>query len=156
MTPMNQKGWIYRNNVASLSEEFFCFNKAKEQQIIWYHEIKQIRLLTKKDKTRSGMLITIAVVLLNVLYFWNPYSGSLQFLLTMSASASFLVGFWNPFTEVRVRIYYKNQAAEEIVVDKKKYSKYLEVVNLVEKTLKTHEHRLSNQLVMHDWSLSAV
>jgi len=153
---MSQKGWIFRNNAASLSEEFFCFNKTNEQHIIWYHELKEIKLLTKKDRKRSGLLITLSVVLLNVLYFWNPYSGSIQFILALGASASFLTGFWNPFTELRVRIYYKNQAPVDIIVNKKMYSKYLEVVNLVQRTLRSNEHRLSTQLVMHDWSLSAV
>lgn len=153
---MNQKGWIFRNSVANLSAEFLYFKEFKKQEIVWYHEIKEVKLLHKKDKTLSGALITSAVLILNLLYFWQPYGSRIQILLAIMASASFLVGYWYPFTEVKVRIYYKNNKNEDFKINKKKYRRYLEIVNLVQRTIESNELKLNNKMVLHDWSLSAV
>jgi len=153
---MKSKGWIFKNGVANLGEEFFCFNSANQSQIIWYHEIKQIKLLHKRDRIKSGALTTLAIFLLNVLYFWSPYSQRIQMILAIAASASFLVGFWNPFTEVRIKIIYKTQVAEDFKIEKRKFHKYQEVVRFVQKTIENEQQILSNQMVLHDWSLNAV
>ena len=153
---MNSKGWIFRNNVASLSEDFFFFSELKKQQIIWYHEIKQIKLTKRKDRFLSSLLVSTAVFLSNVLYFWHPSSGKIQFILALIASASFLVGYWNPFSVVKVEIHYKNQTSADFVINKKKYRKYHEIVKLIQKTIYNNENKLSNQVILHDWSLSAV
>jgi hypothetical protein len=76
--------------------------------------------------------------------------------MSIVASASFLIGYWNPFTEARIKIIFKNQVATDFKVDKKNYKKYREIVSFVQKTVDQDEKRLSNQMVLHDWSLNAV